>query len=80
MFLITYFFFQFAHLFKGAELDETKLQPIVDAFEVLEKYLETSEWVAGENMTIADIAIAVTVSQAEVSLYSARQRCFCWCA
>lgn len=52
-------------LFGGADLDEEKLPPLSEAIGVLDKYLEDSTWVAGENMTLADIGLAITVSQFE---------------
>ncbi|KAK3922178.1 Glutathione S-transferase D7 [Frankliniella fusca] len=53
-----------AWLFHGAELNEEKRPALDEEFGVLDKYLEASDWVAGDNMTLADIALAVTVSQA----------------
>lgn len=45
------------------------MMPLVDeAFSILNTYLDDQDWVAGENMTIADLALVATVSTAEVFL------------
>lgn len=47
--------------------DVEKLKQLEEAVELLELFLENSEFVAGEMMTIADIAIAVTISVYELA-------------
>lgn len=59
--------YTFAWIFLGGEKDESKLQAVHDAFGFLDKYLESSDWVAGDNMTLADLALAVTVNQTETA-------------
>lgn len=54
-------------IFGGAPLDEEKKQKLDEAFNILEQFLEKSKWVAGDDITLADISVAVTVSTAEVS-------------
>lgn len=55
-----------AYVFHGADLDGSKVPALNEAFGFLDKFLESSDWVAGDSMTLADISLAVTVSQAEV--------------
>ena len=38
-----------------------------EPIELLEKFLEGKEWVAGDNITIADYSIVTTISHMEVS-------------
>ena len=38
-----------------------------EAFQLLDKFLEGQDWVAGNNITIADYALAISASFAEVS-------------
>jgi Glutathione S-transferase len=38
-----------------------------EAFHILNKYLDNQAWVAGDHMTIADISLITTISNAEVS-------------
>lgn len=51
----------------SADLDDNKLPPLTEALGFLDKYLEDNAWAAGENMTLADFGLAVTVSQLEVT-------------
>ncbi|KAK2588572.1 hypothetical protein KPH14_006346 [Odynerus spinipes] len=53
----------------GAPRDETKFEKIGTAIGFLEKFLENQNYVAGKNMTIADLTIAATISQFEVIKY-----------
>nr|CAD7423568.1 unnamed protein product [Timema monikensis] len=57
-------------IFNGAEFDPEKLAKLEEAVQFLDKFLEGQQWVAGSNLTIADISIAVTLSSAEVLGYS----------
>lgn len=50
----------------GAPFDQLKKDRLDQAFEMLEKYLSKSEWIAGDEMSIADVAILTTISLAEV--------------
>ncbi|XP_057341252.1 glutathione S-transferase 1-1-like [Microplitis mediator] len=47
-------------------VDEDKVKQIERAFEMLNIYLGTSEFVAGENLTIADFSIVISVGLAEI--------------
>lgn len=49
--------------------DVEKLKQLEEAVELLDLFLKNSEFVAGEIMTIADIAIAVTISVYELTGY-----------
>ncbi|XP_034250380.1 glutathione S-transferase 1-like [Thrips palmi] len=53
-------------IFGDGDLDESKLAPLTEAMGFLDKYLEDSSWVAGDNMTLADIGLCVTLIQLEV--------------
>nr|CAD7406795.1 unnamed protein product [Timema cristinae] len=57
-------------IFNGAEFDPEKLAKLEEAVQFLDKFLEGQQWVAGSNLTIADISIVVTLSSAEVLGYS----------
>nr|CAD7259412.1 unnamed protein product [Timema shepardi] len=54
-------------IFNGAEFEPEKLAKLEEAVQFLDKFLEGQQWVAGSNLTIADISIVVTLSSAEVS-------------
>ncbi|KAF5287202.1 hypothetical protein FQA39_LY16021 [Lamprigera yunnana] len=41
--------------------DKEKLKKIEEAFDFLDKYLETHKFIAGDTLTVADIALSVTV-------------------
>ncbi|PSN30080.1 hypothetical protein C0J52_27540 [Blattella germanica] len=60
---------KFPILHKNEKPDPVRLGNLHEAFEFLDKYLEGQPWVAGDNLTIADLAIVVTVSSAEVFGY-----------
>lgn len=55
-------------MFGGAPFDEEKKKKLDEAYGFLDKYLEGGKWAAGDNYTLADIALAASVSTAEVSL------------
>lgn len=44
-----------------AEIPESKVEYVVVAFEILEAFLATDPFLVGQNLTIADICVAVTV-------------------
>lgn len=54
--------------FGGAPMDEEKKKKLDEAFSILDQFLEKTKCVAGDEYTLADIAIAVSVSTAEVCL------------
>ncbi|XP_044596244.1 glutathione S-transferase 1-1-like [Cotesia glomerata] len=47
-------------------VDDDKVKQIARGFEILNTYLENSEFVAGENLTIADFSIVISVGLAEI--------------
>lgn len=47
--------------------DPEKLKKLEEAFDVLDTFLADSPYVAGEHLTIADIALIATVSTIEIS-------------
>nr|AVC68804.1 glutathione S-transferase 7 [Subpsaltria yangi] len=51
-------------IFGGAPFDEEKKKKLDEGYGFLDKFLENSTWVAGNNITIADIAIVASVSTA----------------
>lgn len=62
-----YISFQFPVAFKGEkEFDPTKYPKIEEVYEMLDKYLEGQDYVAGKNLTIADLSITATVTTSEV--------------
>lgn len=54
-------------MFGGAPFDDEKKKKLDEAYEFLDKYLEGGKWAAGDNYTLADIALAASVSTAEVN-------------
>uniref|UniRef100_A0A1B6LFM5 Uncharacterized protein n=1 Tax=Graphocephala atropunctata TaxID=36148 RepID=A0A1B6LFM5_9HEMI len=55
--------------FGGAPFDEEKKKKLDEAFGFLEQFLSDNKCVAGDSYTLADIAVVVTVSTAEVVGY-----------
>ena len=63
-----FYYLQFPVIFGMEERHSPeKYEKLKDAFEILEKMLESQDFVAGHQLTIADLSIIVTVSTAEVS-------------
>lgn len=54
--------FQYPQVFAGAPADPAKLEKVNDALGYLEKFLDGHNYVAGNNLTIADLVIATTFS------------------
>ncbi|XP_066994628.2 glutathione S-transferase 1-1 [Anabrus simplex] len=52
--------------FAGADYDTAKLKKLEEAYEFLDTFLENQEWVAGNNLTIADFAVVSSVSTADI--------------
>ncbi|XP_066993925.2 glutathione S-transferase 1-1-like [Anabrus simplex] len=50
----------------GTDYDPAKLKKLEEAYEFLDKFLENQEWVAGNNLTIADFAVVSSVSTADI--------------
>lgn len=46
----------------------TALPKLNAALEILDAYLAKTEWIAGSEITLADIAIVVTISNLEVNI------------
>lgn len=62
--------FQFNALFLGdGVITDQKKKDLFDAFALLNQFLEKSKYVAGENPTIADLAILATISGMIVSIW-----------
>jgi glutathione S-transferase len=55
-------------MFAKAPGDPEKLKKIEEAFQLLDKFLDGQDFVAGSSLTIADLAIISSVSTAEVSV------------
>jgi glutathione S-transferase len=55
-------------MFAKAPADPEKMKKFEEAFQFLDKFLDGQEFVAGSNLTIADLVIISTVSTAEVIL------------
>lgn len=58
-------FYYYPAVFFGKEYDPEQFQKLQNAFEILDKILEGREYATGRYMTIADLALAATVSTAE---------------
>nr|UJZ92577.1 glutathione S-transferase [Scaphoideus titanus] len=56
-------------MFGGAPFDEEKKKKLDEAYVFLDKFLEDGKWAAGENYTLADIALVASVTTAEVVGY-----------
>lgn len=50
----------------GAPPDPEKLKSVNQSLELLDKFLEKSEFVAGDHLTLADLSIVVQISNLEV--------------
>ncbi|XP_033197170.1 uncharacterized protein LOC117230545 [Bombus vosnesenskii] len=53
-------------VFRGANYNPEYYKVLEGAFDVLDKFLNGQDYVAGRNLTIADLALAATVSTSEV--------------
>ncbi|KAF5270026.1 hypothetical protein FQR65_LT05825 [Abscondita terminalis] len=47
------------------QVPQDKIEPIQDVYKTLEKYLDGSKWIAGNNVTIADFSCGTTTSTLE---------------
>jgi glutathione S-transferase len=52
---------------KCKEIPDEKRQQVIQAYDILEKFLEGSDYVAGDHYTIADFCCVSTVSTLVVS-------------
>lgn len=57
---------QFPVIFGGASYDPAKLQKIEEAFKFFDTFLEGQEFAAGNELTLADLALVSTVSTFDV--------------
>ena len=55
-------------MFAKASPDPEKMKKLEEAYQFLDKFLEGKEYVAGNSLTIADLAIIASVSTAAVSI------------
>lgn len=62
-----YFILQYPIIFMKAGKDQAKYENIGTALSFLDKFLEGESYVAGKNMTLADLSIVTTVSTIEVN-------------
>jgi glutathione S-transferase len=53
-------------MFAKASADPEKYKKLEESYEFLNKFLENQDFVAGDNLTIADLAIIASVSTAEI--------------
>jgi len=56
-------------IFAGADKDPAKLEKINDAMKFLDIFLEGKDYAAGDNLTIADLALVASISTYEVVEY-----------
>lgn len=47
-------------------MDPADVEKVVEAYDVLEKYLESSKYFAGDSLTVADFSIVATLSTIEI--------------
>jgi glutathione S-transferase len=59
---------QLIPIIAGSQGEKSSLEKLEGAFSVLDTFLEGKNWVAGNNITIADYSIIATVSSIEVSI------------
>lgn len=68
----TYFFLQFLQLpvLFGEEqsIEQKNIDLLHEAYSIIEKFLEENEWIAGDNMTIADFSAYATMSAANIAI------------
>lgn len=57
-------------VFGGAPVDPAKQQKVEEALEFLNTFLAGQTWVAGSNLTIADLSIVASISTIEVGDFS----------
>lgn len=60
------FLSQYPMIFAKAAKDQAKYESIGTALSLLDKFLEGENYVAGKNITLADLSIVTTVSTIEV--------------
>ncbi|CAH1154996.1 unnamed protein product [Phaedon cochleariae] len=56
-------------IFRNASYDPTKLEKINDAFKFLDLFIGDNDYSTGSNLTLADLALVVTVSTYELLKY-----------
>lgn len=59
-------YFQYPVIFGGASYDPAKLGKIEEAFKFMDCFLENNDFMAGNTLTLADLAIVSSVSTFDV--------------
>ncbi|CAG9827588.1 unnamed protein product [Diabrotica balteata] len=59
-------FLKYPVIFGGASYDPDKLEKIKEAFTFLDQLIDNNDFAAGSNLTLADLALASTVSTYEL--------------
>lgn len=55
-------------MFTGVPISKDKIKKLDEAYEFLNKFLDENEFVAGSNVTLADISIIASVTTMTVSI------------
>jgi glutathione S-transferase len=71
------FVLQYPIIFAKAPRDPEKYKQMEESYEFLNKFLENQDFVAGDNLTIADLSIIACVSTAKVTVSCNGKRCSC---
>jgi glutathione S-transferase len=66
-------------MFAKAPADPEKMKKIEESYELLDKFLENQDFVAGDSLTIADLSIISSVSTAEVTVFIRQTKMFLKC-
>ncbi|XP_059058524.1 glutathione S-transferase 1-1-like [Achroia grisella] len=59
----------YAQVFSGGPPDEEKLKELEDALKFLDTFLEGQEYLAGSQLTVADLSTVATISTFELSVF-----------
>lgn len=59
--------FQYPQVFAGAPADQDKKSKIEEALVLLDKFLEGQTYLAGRNLTLADLSVVASISTFEAS-------------
>lgn len=63
-----FFWFQLAPLFRGTERSDANVTALNETLEILDTLIGSNLYLVGEQLTIADITTAVTISNGEVTI------------
>nr|QII57454.1 glutathione-S transferase delta8 [Xenocatantops brachycerus] len=55
----------FMPVFQGKQADPSKIEKVNDSLETLNRMLDSKQWLAGDKITIADYAVAISISALE---------------